>query len=182
MLGLNQGVRFSLSAWTMQARTVAARDELAATERLLRRLIERAEPAEEDTPPSLRGLPGALVFRTILPLIVTGQPVRAAEVALGVDEAGRLVLRAQTNPRAIRLSAEPPPIEEVLLTGLRGLQIAYWRAPTRTDTGGWQGTWTARALPSLIRFRLVFQPGDARHWPDIVVAPVREPLREAGAN
>jgi len=175
MLGLGQGLSFGLTAWTTQARTIAARDELGATERLLRGLIERMEPGEENEPPPLQGHPGAIQFRSTLPVAADLLRFRAASIALGVDDAHRLVLRAQPNPRAIPLAQPTPVIEEVLLRGLDRIEISYWRRPSRQAPAAWLRDWSGNDLPGLIRVRLVFSPATKRHWPDIVAAPMREP-------
>ena len=175
MLGLGQGLNFGLTAWTTQARTIAARDELGATERLLRGLIERMEPGAENELPPLQGHPGAMQFRSTLPVAADLLRFRAASIALGVDSAHRLVLRAQPNPHANPLTQSPPVIEEVLLSGLDRIEISYWRRPSREAPSAWLRSWSANDLPGLIRLRLVFPPGAQRHWPDIVAAPMREP-------
>jgi general secretion pathway protein J len=58
--------------------------------------------------------------------------------------------------------------ETVLLEDIDRLELAYWR-------GAWVTRWEAAALPQLVRVRIVFPHGDPRHWPDILVAPRREP-------
>jgi len=175
MLGLGQGLNFGLTAWTTQARTIAARDELGATERLLRGLIERMEPGEENEPPPLQGHPGAMQFRGTLPIAADLLHFRAASIALGVDGTHRLILRAQPNPRANPLAQPPPVIEEILLSGLDRIEISYWRRPSREAPAAWLRSWSGNDLPGLIRLRLIFSPGKTRQWPDIVVAPMREP-------
>jgi general secretion pathway protein J len=177
--GLAQGVHFGLSAWNRQSQTATARDEIAAAERLLRGLIARAEPGSEDEKPGFVGLPGAMRWRTTLPVSAEMLDIRAVEAGLGVDGDGRLVLRLRPNPRAEALQRQTP-LEEVLLVGLSHLEIAYWQPAEQDRPGEWLRQWgagerAAKALPGLVRLRLVFPDGDRRHWPDIVLAPQREP-------
>lgn len=176
LLGLGQGLRFGLTAWTMQSRTIAARDDLGAAERLLRGLIARMEPGTADDPPPLRGLPGAMQFQTSLPLAADLLRFRTAEAALGVDGEHRLVLRLTPNPRAIPIGPARTVIEETLLNGLDRIELAYWRPAQRNAAGAWVRNWAAQDLPGLVRIRLIFPQGDARHWPDIVAAPLRDPV------
>jgi general secretion pathway protein J len=176
LLGLGQGLRFGITAWGVQSRTIAARDDLAAAERLLRGLIERMDPGDADDPPLLRGLPGAMQFRSILPASAGGSRLRMVEAALGVDGTHRLVLRLTRNPRAVRLGTSGEAIEEPLLQGIDRMEIAYWRPAQDDAPAGWQRNWAARSLPGLIRIRLVFPADDGRHWPDIVAAPMRQRL------
>lgn len=174
LLSLQQGLRFGLTAWTFQARTIVARDELGAVDRLLRGLVERMEPGEPDEPPRLAGLPGAMQFRTRLPLAADIIGTRSAEAGIGVDPAHRLVLRLVPNPQALRTAGAPGPLEEVLLTGVDHLEIHYWRPSGRDAPGQWVRTWSAPESPGLVRIQIVFPPGDRRHWPAIVAAPMRD--------
>jgi hypothetical protein len=49
-----------------------------------------------------------------------------------------------------------------------------WHAP-RAAPWRWRDRWNGPALPELVRIRIVFSHGEGRHWPDIVVAPLRAP-------
>lgn len=175
MLGLGQGLRFGLSAWSTQARTIAARDELGAAERLLRDVIARIEPNPQGEPPRFRGLPGAMQFRTRLPMAAEAFAFRTVDAALGVDADRRLVLRLLPNPTALAGAGARPVIAETLLNGVDRLELAYWRPARRTEPAAWVRDWDEQALPALVRLRIAFAAGDRRHWPDIVAAPVRDP-------
>jgi len=178
LIGLGQGLRFGISAWTLQSRGIAARDDIGATERLLRGLIARIDPGGEEEPASLRGLPGAMQFRSTLPSGADIGGTRAVEAGLGVDAAHVLMLRLTPNPRATPLGPAQAVIEEALLAGLDRMEIAYWHPARRDVAGGWQTSWTVRGLPALIRIRLVFPTGDSRHWPDIIAAPMRQQVSQ----
>lgn len=178
LLGLGQGLRFGLSAWSTQARTIAARDELGAAERLLRAVVARIEPNAPGEPPLFRGLPGAMRFRTRLPLAAEALAFRAVDAALGVDEQRRLVLRLLPNPGAQADPATRPVVVETLLNGVDRLELAYWRPARRDAPGAWMREWSDPALPALVRLRIAFLAGDRRHWPDIVAAPVRDPVTD----
>ena len=171
--GLQQGVRFGLSAWDAQERVTARRSDMDTVDRALRRLIEQAAPGGVGPlAPGLRGSASALQYLTAPPT-AAGDAARApnqVEASIGVDAAGRLVLRWRTW-RHVKHFAPPPPDEEaVLLRGLARMEIAYW------SSGAWRDSWTRSDLPDLVRLRLVFPEGDLRRWPDIVVAPRRERL------
>jgi general secretion pathway protein J len=171
LLGLTQGTRLGLAAWDRQARTVAARGDLDAVDRALRRLIEQADPGDQTNPPHFRGGPSGLAFATELPLAAGALPTRRAEVELTVDAAHRLVLRWTPNLHAVR--ATPPlPQETELLRGVDRLELSYLRPPSRG--GGWSGSWNGPVLPALVRIHIRFAGTDRRHWPDIVAAPQRE--------
>ena len=181
LAGLSQGTRFGLTAWTVQSRTIASRDEIDTAERLLRDLIARMDPGTEDGPPTLRGLSGGMQFRTSLSLPSAMLPMRAIEAGLGVDARRNLVLRILPNPNAAPIGPRPPVIEEVLVRGVEGLDVTFWRRARRDARAGWVTEWSEPGLPSLIRMRLRFTAGDARHWPDIVAAPLRDALTDEGS-
>ncbi len=176
LLGLGQGVRFGLTSWTFQARTIVARDELGATERLLRGLIERMEPAVADDRATFRGLPGAMQFRTRLPLAADILGLRLTDASIGVDADHRLVLRLLRNSAVAASAGQPVQATETLLSGVDSLELSYWRPPQRNAAGEWLRNWSAADLPGLIRLRIRFPAGDGRHWPDIVAAPRRDPV------
>ena len=132
-----------------------------------RRMWADADPGNSHDPPTLQGGPARVAFVSALPAGVTGLLGQEADLGLGVDGAHRLVLRWTPHLHAQRTGALPPPQEAELLRGVDHLDVSYWR-------NGWQGEWSEPTLPALIRLRIVFGPDDPRHWPDIVVAPVRQ--------
>lgn len=168
MAGLSQGTRFGIRAADTQARLSAGRSELDAVDRTLRHLIEGADPGTERRPASLSGTAGTVTLTARLPQ--GAGTVGDAEVALGVDGARRLLLRWTPRRHVVPLGPPPPGGEAELLRGVARLEIAYWQ-------DGWRAAWDAAKLPALVRVRIVFPPGDARRWPDIVVAPKRGPDR-----
>jgi general secretion pathway protein J len=91
----------------------------------------------------------------------------AAEIGLGLDAGGRFQLRWTPDLHVRRFGPAPTPVREELLRGVERVEFAYWR-------DGWQTSWDRPDLPTLIRIRLVFAAKDGRHWPDIVIAPLRK--------
>ena len=173
MAGLAGGSRFGLRAWEAQSRLVDARAELDAVDRTLRRLVESMDPGGPNQEPLIEGSRDRLAFTAELP--AAAAVTRRADVALLVDTAGRLVLRWTPRLDAVRLGPPPAPEEAELLRGVAGLDLAYWPRPASGGLlGSWRESWAERSLPALVRIRLTFPPGDARRWPDIVAAPMRE--------
>ncbi len=170
LAGLSQGTRFGLQAIGAQTRDIAGRGDLDAVDRALQRLIEAAYPGQPRDPPTFRGGANSLTFVSTLPAAAL-LPTREAQVALGVDGSGRLMLRAVPRLPGHQLGPPPAPSETELLRGVDHLEAAYW---TRGPNPHWAAGWTTAGLPALVRLRVVFPPGDRRHWPDIVAAPRRE--------
>ena len=176
MVGLSQGVRFGLKAWDTETRLVNERADMDGVERVLRELIAQADPGEYNDPSAFRGEERTMSFASRLPMTAAGLPTRDVDVGLGVDARRRLVLRFVPHPHAERLVPAAPPAEEALLDGIDHIELQYLRWPEQG--GGWVSTWTASTLPVLVRLKLVFPPGDPRHWPEIVAAPMRARFEE----
>jgi general secretion pathway protein J len=171
MLGLSQGLRFGLAAWDSQARLLARGGELDIADRALRRIVTQLVPTDDPQHPGLRGTATTLEAVTELPL-AAALPTRQASIGLGVDRAGRLLLRWTPYLHARRLGPPPPAEESELLRGVARLDIAYWSG------GAWLAGWARMELPELVRIRLVFAREDPRRWPDIVAAPMRDRAEE----
>jgi general secretion pathway protein J len=160
--GLAQGTRFGLQAWQRAAGMTEAGDARDAVDRSLRRLIAAAHPGTPTQPAPFSGGAGRLALVSTLPDL-PGMPPRPAEALLLVDAQHRLVLRWRPRLHAVRRG--PPAFAEAeLLRGVAALELGFWRADL-----GWVASWDAPDLPTLVRFRLAFDPPG--HWPDIVVAP-----------
>ncbi len=167
---LTQGVQFGLRAMRLQAEAHDRNGDLAAVDRALRRMVALADPGSYPEPATLHGTAQRLSLTTELPLRSGGQTQRA-DVTLSA-EAGRLLLRWAPHRHAELYGAEPDVQEAVMLDGVERLELAYWAA------GAWVSAWNADKLPVLVRIRLVFPGATGRHWPPLVVEPVREAVEE----
>jgi len=170
IVGLAQGLRWSVQAWDRQRRALDAVAELDATDRALRGLIEQMEPGRRNDIPDIAGTDRTLRFTTWLPMAAGQPPTRRAEVLLLVDRQHRLLLRWTPSPHAEPF-VRALPVDTVLLDGVDHIQISYRSAAL---TAGWQSDWQSTIPPLLVRIRIAFAPADPRHWPDLVVTPMRE--------
>lgn len=177
--GLSQGVQFGLRAWDSQVRTLATRADFDAVDRVLRRLIENADPGRGTVAARITGERTALSLVTEMPSAGVSTS-HLVEAGIGVDGAQRLVLRISPYLHAVQLRPPPAPETAVLLTGVLRLDIAYWgQAPGTTGPSGaeaprsWRASWQGPHLPDLIRIQVVLPPGDTQRWPPIVAAPMR---------
>jgi general secretion pathway protein J len=166
--GLIQGVHFGLSAWGTEGRIMARREDLDAVDRVLRLLVRQMDPGTPADPRGVSGTNSRLLFTSRLPAAAGGE---IADMLLTADTTGRLVLEWTPHLHARRATAPPTPRREVLLSGIERLELAYWRPAA--SGGGWVESWTERSLPALVRIRIVSYPAQARHWPDVVTAPMR---------
>ncbi len=171
MVALSQGTQFGLRVWGIEQAMGSRVSGLETTDRALRLLLGRASPGD----PALRGaaLTGTareVSFVTTLPDGYGASVTHEADVTLLAD-GRRLALRWRPHYR--RWIAVPPaPAVIPLADGVDHIELGYWSVGAQGQ--GWSSTWTGPYLPRLVRVRVVFQPGDSRRWPDIIVAPMRE--------
>lgn len=170
--GLAQGVRFGLTAWQAQERQTVAADNLDAIDRALRLLVQGMEAGTGQS--QVNGTGEQITFIGRLPAAVLAG--RRADMTLSMAPQGRLILSWRPHRHERAFGPPPRPTETPLIDGLDRLEIAYWRKAAPGILGGWVDRWDQPGLPGLVRFRLIFPPGDRRHWPEIVAAPMVEPL------
>ena len=167
LAGLVQGARFGINAWDVQTRLTDNAAEMERVDRVLRLIVEQATPplAADDKPFS--GQEHRMILVTRLPDQPPTQPVRRAQIAVGVDDQHRLLLRWQPHPNAIALKPVPPPSQIVLCEGVDHLDLSYRQAVG--DGGRWRTTWDDSALPALVTMHIVLQSGH-RQIPTIQAA------------
>jgi general secretion pathway protein J len=179
MATLTQGIRLGLLSSKIAAHIQDGTAELETTARVLRQLIARASPGDPAAiEGAFAGTPHTALFVTTLPdgfrafakneAFATNE----AEVSLGVAD-HHLELRWRPHYRRW-IESPPPPNGIPLLDGVERLDLSFWRPGSGSGPGSWVQAWSGRGMPGLVRVRVVFPPGDARRWPDIVVAPMRE--------
>ncbi len=168
MVALAGGIDFGLRSWQGQSRVIDRSADLQTCDAALRRLIAQADPGLDVPRADLAGDAHRLSFTTRLPDGGGGQV--GVNVAIGVDATHRLVLTWLAAPNARRLTPPPPARTDVLLNDVTRLDVSY------AGPSGWVQEWSGTTLPALVRLRLGFAEGSGRSWPDIVAAPVREPV------
>lgn len=168
MAGLTQGTAFGIRAWGAQAQNVARHDELTTLDRLLRRLVADADPGSRTEPAGLTGTARRLGVITALPETGASQ----VDIRLAIEGTG-LVMRWVPHVRATPLVPPAVPGEAILLRGVAGVAFAYW-GEANGAAAAWHPVWKEVTLPQLVRVQLLFPAGDRRHWPPIIVRPLRE--------
>ncbi|WP_284944302.1 prepilin-type N-terminal cleavage/methylation domain-containing protein [Acidisoma cladoniae] len=168
--GLAQGLRFGVAVSDRQARGIDRDSALDSTDRTLRALLARMAPGDDPHAPTIRGDAGRLIFTTELPANAPANPTRLADIILSVDDAHGLVLRWTPHLHARRLV---PFVTQsaTLLSGVRRVTFAYFRPPSRHQPAGWVDQWQGIEPPELVRVHI---DDTSRHWPDVIVAPMRE--------
>jgi general secretion pathway protein J len=173
MVTLTQGVRVGLQAWAIEGRIGGDGIGIETTDRMLRELISRASPGETVAPQSpFIGAAHTLSFVTFLPDESGAVTTLEADVTLLVA-GGRLELRWRPHYRRW-IATKTMPVSSVILDGVASIDIAYWQPGSGPEKGAWLSAWTGRYLPALVRLHVVFDPHDARRWPDIIAAPMQQ--------
>lgn len=163
---------FGTRVWEKSAAHSGGLDDVHIAQSLIRREIEGAYPLFLSGPGTHVTFEGTAEGVKLL-----GPPSRAlggvgwARVAIGFergDGAGRLTV-VMTPELA---SASTPLEKETLLNGIESLHFAYFGQRSPSEAPAWFDRWTSqRNLPSLIRIDITFPKGDARLWPEMIVAP-----------
>jgi general secretion pathway protein J len=175
MVVLLGGLRFGTRAWERNEAHTTGTDEVRLAQTLLRREISRAYPLFlmdqahlEDRHVDFDGAQEAMTFLAPAPeaLAVAGQ---ARITFWGAKENGQMTLGMSAQQE---LSVSGEPHREVLVRGLKSLDFSYFGADKPGQAPSWHERWTHEMmLPQLIRVHAEFAAGDARTWPDLVVAP-----------
>ena len=172
LAGLAQATRFGMTAWGLETRLADKADELQRVDRVVRNLIEQAAPAVANGDKPFAGQEHRMVFITQLPDQPEDQPVRRAQVSLGVDDKHRLVVKWQPDANATPLMTLPPPQEVVLAEGVSRIDLAYRQASG--DGGKWTKSWSDSALPALVQIHFLLL-NEHRKWPDMAIATQIDP-------
>ncbi len=164
--GLAQATKFGVRAWGVETKLADQASEMERVERVLRQAIEQASaPVSSDDKP-FSGLEHRAVFTTRLPDEPQTRPIRRAQVAVGVDDNHRLLMRWEPHPNAVALKDKPAPQEVVLAEHVDHLDLSYRQAAG--DGGKWVEKWTISNLPAVVLIHIVLQ-NEHKHWPVMMV-------------
>ncbi len=170
-LMLMAGVTTGRRVWERIDTREARGETLDAAQISLRGRFEQAFPQTlyDEDPPYIefQGTDRIVTFLANPP--EAGRPAPLRHYTLSLDTAGELALASISDP-------DPPEhaivTREVLLRGVRQIDMAYFGSAQPDNTRRWRPVWHDNAvLPELIRVRLAFEPGDPRLWPDLIVRP-----------
>jgi general secretion pathway protein J len=175
LVALTQGLQVGLRAWVVEGRISGSGTDLALIDHTLRLLLARALPAERtDRTANLIGDERVVSFVTALPAGAAMLPTPEVDATLLVADRHRLEIRWLPHYRNW-IVPRPSPTVITLLDEVDHLELSYWPSGSGPQGGHWLAVWDDRVLPQLVRIRIVFTGAAARHWPDIVIAPMRDP-------
>lgn len=185
-VGLFSAFRVGQRSYNQLVRNNVAAQDLLATQRLLRHVIESAYPLRtqvlqphygmEGDPDELKltaaapGNSNSGHYRYRVFTVLRADGLKDLVVAYGVDRNG--VMLVNTNGAMNGSSSE------VLLSGIQDVVFSY--LPSVTESAGirispsaeWLTRWQQQAqLPALVKVQVQFAPDDRRRWPVLIAAP-----------
>jgi general secretion pathway protein J len=165
------GMSVGRRTWERIDAREAAGETIDAAQQSLRDRLEQAYPTTlYDVQPlevAFHGASDRLQFVSSPPAVRRPSPLR--RYGLSVDTAGELVLASASDvdPRVVSEQ-----MRQVLLTGVRAIDIAYFGRAGPDYAEKWRADWDQQpAPPELVRVRVAFGPQDSRVWPDLIVRP-----------
>jgi general secretion pathway protein J len=171
VLMLFEGVATGRRVWERMGARDAAGEAVDGAEDALRGRIEQMFPGDlyDGGAPyvDFDGAPHALALLAPPPEADRPAPLRRYRLIL--TAAGDLVVTSAKRFEPQPGAAAAP---QVLVRRVQELDLAYFGAAGPDRTRQWWSSWRRQPTPpQLVRVRLVFQPGDRRKWPDLIVAP-----------
>lgn len=168
-------LRSGIGAWERGAAQSTRVDTSLSAQNFLRRTVADAYPrflTDDPTRPQVdfEGTARSLSFLASVP-IALGSGGRSRFVVLADRHGDRTDLVMTSKPELADREDPSSSIRETLLADVHSAELAYF-GRARTDQGPeWHDSWIgASVLPQLVRIRVRFPTGDARLWPDLVIA------------
>lgn len=162
VLILTGGMRFAGRAWEAQEQRIDRQDDLGSLQNLLRSLIAAGR--------RFKGDDTSVTFVGAMPLALA-RPGLFDITLQSADDQLVMVWRSEARPGAV-----PEEMATTALArGVTGLDISYYVTDAQGQSGTWSASIDAHHPPALVRIVLLLAPGDSRHWPPLVVAPMIEP-------
>jgi general secretion pathway protein J len=165
--------QYGIAAWRRTDAFAATAGELLLGRTILARDLARAYPEwriEGDGSPRVAfdGTADSMRFLAPAPDSMGGAGLARFSLAVGGDHGDRFLALAA----GLELGTGETAPASVLLDRAVRIEFAYYGPPAPGAAPSWQEEWRARAeLPMLVRVRVVLPPGDARHWPELIVRP-----------
>lgn len=169
-------VRFGLKAWQIGSAHAERVDSSMTAQNLLRRVISNAYPlflldGAGHSRVDFDGARDAVSFLGSAPMVVHGGGrFRFKVLVERQQDRSELVMTA--TPELADPQDRSMTTKTLLLADVDRAEFSYFGAAAAEPAGQWHDSWTQlNELPKLVRLRVTFRSGDARLWPDLVVAP-----------
>lgn len=170
-LMLIDGVSAGRRVWERTDQVSRSWEDIEAAQSLLRDRIEQIFPQTlfDENPPyvDFQGSSTGMVFLANPPWSERPAPLR--RYTLRLNSAGELVLASMSD---VGRPETAPVTRQVLLRRVQEVDLAYFGAAAPDHVRRWRTRWVDQpGPPELVRIRLAFEPGDQRHWPEMIARP-----------
>lgn len=167
-----QGVGLGRRVWEGIDRVATSEEAIEGAQSVLRGRIEQMYPATlyggTQAEADVHGQAEVLEF--LAPPMDAGRPGPLRRYRLELTVGRQLLLSSISD---VAWAKDPGVTQQVLLTGVQQLDLAYFGSAQPDYTRRWRATWYQEPIPpELVRIRVAFERGDARTWPDLVVRPL----------
>jgi general secretion pathway protein J len=167
-------LHFALNAWERGAAYADRVDRVALVQSYLRRAVEDAYPffaVREVTTGHVDFEGTAHTLRLLAPAARALGGGGRSRLSLGVVR-GRQGLDLVVTA-APELAGDPDSTgTKVLLANVQSVELSYFGRGRSGREPTWRNQWVGETrLPELVRVAVSFLPGDARTWPEFIVAP-----------
>jgi general secretion pathway protein J len=173
---LFDNVRFGLQAWQHGSAHTEYFEHNMISQDLLRRMIGNIYPmlvTDGETQPRIDfdGSQEAISFLGSAPMVAGGGG-RFRLSFLVERQESRTDLIMSARPELANPQDSSMTIRTVLLSDIDRAEFSYFGDAAAERSEKWQPSWTRRSdIPRLIRIRVAFRSGDARLWPELLIAP-----------
>lgn len=178
---ISGGFRFGLRTWENGTDRIDRMSQVGMVQDLMRRelavaTLPRAERRDgrDREPAVFVGAQTSIRFVGTLPIHNDGGQNYAIEVRTYPSRGNRALFlrwRSVGSDTAGVVGGEQGEAN-LLLDQVAGVEFSYFGQYDRNRPAEWVREWVdPSSLPQLVRIRVIFPPGDARSWPDLIVAP-----------
>jgi len=171
---LFDNVRFGLHAWKHGSAHAEQFEHSMMSQDLMRRMIGNIYPMLVTDGTRQRidfdGSSDAVSFLGNAPIVASGGRFRFRFSVERQQDRNNLVMRSTSelaDPQDASMTTRT-----ILLSDIDRAEFSYFGETATERTARWQDDWTQRSeMPGVVRIRVAFRSGDARRWPELLVAP-----------
>jgi general secretion pathway protein J len=172
---LFDNVRFGLHAWQRGSVHAEQFERSMMSQDLLRRTIGNLYPmliADGGAPRiDFDGTRDAVSMLANAPIVADGGGRFRFRFSVERQQ-DRTDLVMNSEPELGGPRASPMTARRVLLSDIDRAEFAYFGETAAERSVQWSDSWTRRSdIPKLVRVRVAFRSGDARVWPELLIAP-----------
>lgn len=166
-------LHFGLKAWERGTVHADRVDHVALVQNFLRRAIEDAYPfftveAAKSGHVDFEGTADSLRLLSSASHALKGGGRSRLSLTLARGRQGADLVVAATH----EWTNDTDKAAKILLANIQSVELSYLGRGRSDREAVWRAQWTGEPrLPRLVRVRVSFPPGDARAWPELVVAP-----------